>query len=843
MLRLRVMGVPSVERDGVPLSGRATQRRRLALLALLSVARERGVGRDRCIAFLWPDHDADRGRHSLSQLLYAVRQDLGPIVRSGIDQLWLDPAAIVSDVALFEEAVERDDLDGAVDAYGGVLLNGFSLGNGSEFDAWAAAERTRLGTLYADTLARLTRRAEVRADDVDAVRLWRLRAALDPLSPTVAAGLVGALARIGDSDGARQHVEEYTRRVRADLNLDPDPRVAAALTSTTPTGAERPVRGLNILWYAAGVLLVAASAGLAAWASRTTPSPTRAIVLAVQPGPDPDLDARVTTLLRGRLEREAGLETMPDTTVRRTLQEMRWPESSGINEESAIEVARRRGAVGAVLVRQAGLSGSGETLVEAFHPSAPFPKASYGFRSGSDGDLERGVAAAIERIVQLFADSRPGRSFPAITTASFEALEQYAMSREAYGRRDRGRARALARAAVEHDSSLAMAHYMLGELEWFSDHQRSSDSHMTVAYALSRDLPAQERIAIAARYQHLVEDRPDSALALWQQLRRVDPRNPLPLEGMVWAHRALGDWRAMAAAAETALQLGPPDSWPAIAHVFGDLETADDTGRVLGRVRRLGDPGGMADAIRIGAATRLGRIEFALDLLDSLYPPGTTSHALYVSASRHAMLLGLGRVAEARLELSKILATPVVQFPPRALIAQGRAEVSTPGLGAIAADRAREAVAWVRGADLSPPAIARIVERAADIAARAGDTLALRDFRAFLMAQDSGRQLRSYRLALTALDACDAYARGNHLLAARLARQAQQESYFGRSMATWLMLEADAELRAGRRDAAAALFRTILRGFVPRDGDEEALIVVRRDALRAVTGAAPPPTP
>jgi len=489
------------------------------------------------------------------------------------------------------------------------------------------------------------------------------------------------------------------------------------------------------------------------------------------------------------------------------------------------------------------MSGSGQTLVEAFHRSSPYPTTAYGFHSGSDADLERGVDEAVGRISRLFAAERPGRAYPAVTTASFEALEQYAMSRDAYEQRDRGRASTLARAALKHDPGLAMAHYMMGELEWFADHQRSSDSHMTVAYSLSRELPARERLAIAARYQQLVGDQPDSALTLWRHLRRIDPRDPLPLEGMVWAHRALGDWRAVAAAADTALQLGSANAWPAIAHVFADLEAPDDTARLLHRVRLLGDPGGVADAIRMTAATRLGRIGFALERLDSLYPPGTTSHALYVTASRHAMLLGLGCIEEARLELSKILATPIAQFPPRALIAQGRAEVSMPSRASLAANRAREAVAWVRNADLSPPAIARIVERAADVAARAGDTLALRDFRAFVVNQDAGRQRRSYRLALTALDACDAYARANYVRAATLARQAQAESYFGRSMSTWLAMEADAELRAGRRGAAAALYATILRGFIPRDSDEEALFVVRRDAVRAVSATALPATP
>src|SRR5688572_24742355 len=51
VLQFKGLGPPAVERDGAPVAGRTTQRRRLALLALLATARERGVSRDRLMAY------------------------------------------------------------------------------------------------------------------------------------------------------------------------------------------------------------------------------------------------------------------------------------------------------------------------------------------------------------------------------------------------------------------------------------------------------------------------------------------------------------------------------------------------------------------------------------------------------------------------------------------------------------------------------------------------------------------------------------------------------------------------------------------------------------------------
>ena len=77
MFRLRTLGGCVLERDGAPLDGVAGQRKRLALLALLAAAGERGVSRETAAAALWSEVDEERAAASLKQLVHSVRQQLG----------------------------------------------------------------------------------------------------------------------------------------------------------------------------------------------------------------------------------------------------------------------------------------------------------------------------------------------------------------------------------------------------------------------------------------------------------------------------------------------------------------------------------------------------------------------------------------------------------------------------------------------------------------------------------------------------------------------------------------------------------------------------------------------
>ena len=68
-----LLGGASILVDGRAVAGRAAQRHRLALLALLALACPRAVSRDRLLAYLWPERDTEPARNLLKQAVHALR--------------------------------------------------------------------------------------------------------------------------------------------------------------------------------------------------------------------------------------------------------------------------------------------------------------------------------------------------------------------------------------------------------------------------------------------------------------------------------------------------------------------------------------------------------------------------------------------------------------------------------------------------------------------------------------------------------------------------------------------------------------------------------------------------
>ncbi|MFL5546287.1 MAG: hypothetical protein ACJ8AQ_01910, partial [Gemmatimonadales bacterium] len=126
MLHLKTFGGLSVDIDGIPGTGAAQQRKTLGLLALLAVAGQRGLSRDKLIASLWPETDAEHGRALLNQACYALRRDLhARDLFLGSIQLRLNPAVISSDAESFAGALEENDQTRAVSFYTAPFLDGF----------------------------------------------------------------------------------------------------------------------------------------------------------------------------------------------------------------------------------------------------------------------------------------------------------------------------------------------------------------------------------------------------------------------------------------------------------------------------------------------------------------------------------------------------------------------------------------------------------------------------------------------------------------------------------------------------------------------------------------------
>jgi DNA-binding SARP family transcriptional activator/TolB-like protein len=227
MISLKTLGGLAILVDGTPLEGAPAQPRRLALLALLAAAGDRGVSRDKLLALLWPESADERARHALAQLLHILQRDQGGIGIRGSTELRLDPDTVTTDLREFEGAVRRGDRERAVSLYAGPFLDGFHLDGAPEFERWADGERARLAAEYAAALETVAGELGRRGDHARAVQHWRRLAGLDPLNARLAIGLMSALRDAGDRAGALRHARVYQELVRQELGGMGDPEVAA----------------------------------------------------------------------------------------------------------------------------------------------------------------------------------------------------------------------------------------------------------------------------------------------------------------------------------------------------------------------------------------------------------------------------------------------------------------------------------------------------------------------------------------------------------------------------------------------------------------------------------------
>ena len=225
--RLQTLGLLSLQdRSGAAIAGQGV-RRRLALLAVLAASGDRGRSRDWLLALFWPDAPADRARHSLEQLLYAIRTSVDNAAFLGVNPIALNPQVIGSDVAELEQALGEDRLEHAVALYRGPFLDSFALSDAPEFGLWADGERARLAGAYARALERLAEAAEQRRDFRGAVEWWQRRAAHDPYDSRVALCLMRALDASGNRARAIQHAAIHERLLREELDVQVPAEVSA----------------------------------------------------------------------------------------------------------------------------------------------------------------------------------------------------------------------------------------------------------------------------------------------------------------------------------------------------------------------------------------------------------------------------------------------------------------------------------------------------------------------------------------------------------------------------------------------------------------------------------------
>jgi len=229
MFRLRVYGGLTLERDGAPYAGPATQRRRLAVLAMIA-ASDTGVSRERLADYLWPDADPARGRHSLDDALSGLRRELqSDELFVGVATLRLNAEALRCDLADQAAALAAGEDERAAAFYAGPFLDGFYVPGAADFEQWVETERSQRARAHARALEVLAARAAARNDPVAAIRWWQARVALDPLDTPATLGLLGALTAAGNPAEALRLARVHETVVREELDTSPGPEWTAAV--------------------------------------------------------------------------------------------------------------------------------------------------------------------------------------------------------------------------------------------------------------------------------------------------------------------------------------------------------------------------------------------------------------------------------------------------------------------------------------------------------------------------------------------------------------------------------------------------------------------------------------
>jgi len=219
----------------------AARRRPLALLALLATAGERGLGREKIVALLWPESDEVHGRNSLNQALTVLRRDMvapDPVI--GGPELRLNPSAVTSDVDEFERSIASGAFERAAELCQGPFLDGFFLRDADDFERWTAGHRRRLHEMNVAALERLARAADERRDNEAALLWWRRLVTLEPTNTSAVSGLMRAFANMGDRAGALRYYREHEDLMRREFSAAPEAAVSALAASLLSRQAANP---------------------------------------------------------------------------------------------------------------------------------------------------------------------------------------------------------------------------------------------------------------------------------------------------------------------------------------------------------------------------------------------------------------------------------------------------------------------------------------------------------------------------------------------------------------------------------------------------------------------------
>jgi len=237
-----LFGPPRIALDGIPMP--IERHKTLALLAYLALTRQ-PHGRDALAALLWPDLGPGHGRavlrNALLDLSHAIDKERlaltgdwvalreGPGLHVDVTHFCL----LLADVQAHHHPLNRS-CDGCLAALAEAValceadfLNGFTLRDTAEFDAWQTYQTERLRLALCGALERLAWGLAERRDYPAAIGHAQRWAWLDPGSEAACRCLMQFYAATGDRAAAAHQYRVCARILAEGLDVAPEPETIA----------------------------------------------------------------------------------------------------------------------------------------------------------------------------------------------------------------------------------------------------------------------------------------------------------------------------------------------------------------------------------------------------------------------------------------------------------------------------------------------------------------------------------------------------------------------------------------------------------------------------------------
>ncbi|MBD5654471.1 MAG: hypothetical protein IAI50_04740 [Candidatus Eremiobacteraeota bacterium] len=220
-LRVDFLGTTRIAYGPVRIDARLSQNA-LLIFGMLLLQRDERLDREQLAFTLWPDHAESDARANLRRQLYLLQHALPDAVREQLrcdarSITWAERESVRIDVADFERlGAEPGGVEAAASIYRGDFMPRVD-------HEWALDLRQRLASDFRCALERATRQCVGRGDWAAALRYLERLLGSDPWRENTLRDMMMLRYRLGDRAGALAVYQDFRRRVKAELDVDPMP--------------------------------------------------------------------------------------------------------------------------------------------------------------------------------------------------------------------------------------------------------------------------------------------------------------------------------------------------------------------------------------------------------------------------------------------------------------------------------------------------------------------------------------------------------------------------------------------------------------------------------------------